>query len=154
MTYIGMVFQFDGTQGSGQMMFAEGEKREFTADDWVDGQNIPAVGQKVSYAINNNRAEIKVAGGDAVITSVPPLVQQTASSDTPSESEGFSSLDEYISHYTGMGFRLVKDTGSDGLRSLSFRKLENGDPIELIVTECDSEITVAQTVNGKSVPIS
>lgn len=149
MIYIGMIFQFDSSEGTGLMMFAEGDKRAFTSSEWVDGENTPTVGQKVSYEISGDTVRIKVAGGSDTITAVPPEVKQSTQEETTTFTESFSSMEECAAHYTDMGFKLVKNLQGNALETITLRKLEMGEPIEVIVTQNGSSISVAKTVNGK-----
>lgn len=63
----------------------------------------------------------------------------------------FSSIDEYINHFTDMGFKLVKDTENYGSRTLTLRRYSDGEPSEVIIKQIGSKINVMQTVNGKIV---
>lgn len=68
-----------------------------------------------------------------------------------SSMEEFSSVDEYISYFTDMGFKLVKDTENYGGRTLTLRRYADGEPSEVIIKHIGSKINVTQTVNGKVV---
>ena len=65
--------------------------------------------------------------------------------------EEFSSVDEHINYFTDKGFKLVKDTENYGSRTLTLRMYADGDPLEVIIKQVGSKITVVQTVNGKIV---
>ena len=65
--------------------------------------------------------------------------------------EEFTSVDEYIGHFTDMGFKLVKDTEKYGSRTLTLRRYADGEPSEVIIKQVGSKISVTQTVNGKIV---
>ena len=56
-----MIYQFDSTQGTGLIMLSDGDKREFSSNDWVDVSTAPAVGLKVSYESSDDLIKIKVA---------------------------------------------------------------------------------------------
>lgn len=60
-------------------------------------------------------------------------------------------MDEYISHFTDMGFKLVKDTENYGGRTLTLRRYADGEPSEVIIKQIGSKINVTQTINGKIV---
>lgn len=60
-------------------------------------------------------------------------------------------MDEYFSHFTDIGFRLVKDTENYGSRTLSLRRYADGEASEVIIKQVGSKINVLQTVNGKPV---
>ena len=146
MVFIGMIFQFDSTQGAGLIMFSDGEKKAFSTNDWVDTENTPTVGQKVSYERSHNRVQIKMASQTDQITTTP---EDETSKDNALEA--FTSIDEYCNHYIDMGFKLVKDVESDGSRTLSLRMFADGDPLEVIIKQSGSKISVTQKVNGKPV---
>jgi len=148
MVYVGMIFQLDAEQGSGLIMFADGDKRAFGADDWVDSQNSPSIGAKVSYENSAKRVMIKAADAEDQITTAPVEVSEE---EEGSAQNALGSVDEYISHYTGMGFKLVKDMQEGISRTLAFRKLEMGEPVEVIIKQTGSKIDVTKTVNGKVV---
>lgn len=65
--------------------------------------------------------------------------------------EEFSRVDEYLNHFTDMGFKLVKDTENYGSRTLTLRRYADGEPSEVIIKQVGSKINVTQTVNGKIV---
>lgn len=65
--------------------------------------------------------------------------------------EEFTSLDEYINHFTDMGFKLVRDAENNGSRTLSLRRYVMDQHAEIIIKHSDSKISVTQTVNGKPV---
>ena len=81
----------------------------------------------------------------------PPEVQYNASDHKPSSETDSKGLDEYIDQYKGMGYRQVKDINSEGSRTLAFRKLEMGEPMEVIIVQSGSDIDITKTVNGKKV---
>ena len=39
MVFIGMIFQFNSDQGTGLIMLSDGEKKEFSTDEWADEVN-------------------------------------------------------------------------------------------------------------------
>ena len=65
--------------------------------------------------------------------------------------EEFSSVDEYISYFTDMGFKLVKDTENYGSRTLMLRRYVMDEHGEVIIKQSNSKISVTQTVNGKKI---
>ena len=65
--------------------------------------------------------------------------------------EEFSSVDEYISYFTDMGFKLVKDTENYGSRTLMLRRYVMDEHGEVIIKQVGSKISVTQTVNGKKI---
>lgn len=65
--------------------------------------------------------------------------------------EEFTSVDEYINHFTGKGFKLLKDTENDGVRTLMLRRYVMDEHGEVIIKQSDSKISVTQTLNGKKI---
>lgn len=65
--------------------------------------------------------------------------------------EALTTVDEHISHFVELGFKLVKDTENYGSRTLTLRRYADGDPSEVIIKHVGSKISVMQTVNGKIV---
>lgn len=65
--------------------------------------------------------------------------------------EEFASVDEYINHFTQLGFKILKDTEHDGSRTLMLRKYVMDEHGEVIIKHMGSKISVTQTVNGKKV---
>lgn len=153
MAAIGMIFQLDTEDDSGQIMFAQGEKRSFVMDEWVDSENMPGIGQKVSFDYHDSKAQIKLAGEEAQITQAPNKPKQSPSKDETSSVAWLDSIDDYIDYFKDLGFNKAKDIENGSERNLSFRKLENGDPVEVVVTQIGSDITVVKTVNGKPTPL-
>ena len=156
MVYIGMIFQFDSTQGSGLIMLSDGGKKEFTTNEWVDDVNNPTIGQKISYESNGYQAKIKVASKKDEIkaASGKETVDSKEETSTQSAHQEFTCAEDAISYFTDMGFKLVKDTDTNGSRILTLRMFADGDPIEVIINQHGSQITVEKTVNGKPVAIS
>jgi len=60
MVFIGMIFQFDSAQGTGLIMLSNGETKEFSTHDWVDGSNQPKIGLEILYEDSDNLIKIKV----------------------------------------------------------------------------------------------
>ena len=67
------------------------------------------------------------------------------------EKEEFTSVDEYINHFTSMGFKVLKDTENDGARTLMLRRYVMDEHGEVIIKQSNSKISVTQTLNGKKV---
>jgi hypothetical protein len=65
--------------------------------------------------------------------------------------EELTTVDEYINHFTEMGFKVLKDTENDGTRTLMLRKYVMDEHGEVIIKQSDSKISVTQTLNGKKV---
>jgi hypothetical protein len=153
MARIGMIFRIDGDAGTGEIMFAEGEKRSFSMNEWADGVHTPSLGQKVSYEQDSSGVKISVASIDADITMAPQDPTKSTSQAGGSAIEGFTSIDDYINYFTDLGFNRAKDIQVGIERTVSFRKLHMGDPIEIIIKQRGTEITATQTVNGKVTPL-
>jgi len=149
MVFIGLIYRFDTTQGSGFIMLSDGEKKEFTTNEWVDTLNEPAIGQKIVYEISGNTARIRVATeADELNAASNKEVQENGSAQTPLE--GFNSADEYVDHFVEMGFKRLKDTENDGVRTITLRRFADGEAQEVIIQD-GSTISVKKTINGQPV---
>ena len=146
MVYIGMVFRCDSEDKSGHIMYSDGEKREFNATHWVDTENLPAVGQKVSYEASNNRIEIKVVDNAEQITESPVEVLHTHQET----GEELSSVDDYINYYTNMGFKEVRRPKDNESDTITLRLYTSGDYGEVIIKTNGSQLSVKQTINGET----
>ncbi|MEN8303619.1 MAG: hypothetical protein ABFQ64_06090 [Campylobacterota bacterium] len=154
MIFIGMIYQYDSEQGTGLLMLTDGEKREFSINDWVDSANQPGMGQKISYEMDANRVKIKVATEEDIERA--SAQQEEVVEEEIVSSEGmkqFSSLDESLEYFNGMGFKQIKDIPSENSRVLTLRKYTPSEYGEAIITERDSKITVELTLNGKPATI-
>ncbi len=65
--------------------------------------------------------------------------------------EELTTVDEYINHFTDMGFKVLKDTENDGTRTLMLRKYVMDEHGEVIIKYSGSKISVTQTLNGKKI---
>ena len=157
MVYIGMIFQFDSTQGSGLIMLSDGEKKDFTTNEWVDAVNAPAIGQKVSYESNGYFAQIKVASeADEIKAKSEEETKSSKEEETLTDTAKveFTSLDDCLNYFIERGFKLVKDSVDGELQILTLRRYADGEPSEVIINHNGAQISVTQTVNGKPVVIS
>lgn len=156
MIYIGMIYQYYSSNAAGLIMLSDGEKKEFTDQEWVDTQHQPALGQKISYEINGDTIRIKVATQEDITRaeSEKENIDTETKEQTQESSHNFSSVDEAVEHYTGMGFKLVKDIQESGTRTVALRSYVMGDFAEVTIKESGSKFDIEQTLNGKSVPIS
>jgi hypothetical protein len=68
MVSIGMIFQYDAELGSGLVMLSGGDQKTFNRTNWVDSDNEPSVGQKISYDDSGYSVQIKVANEDDKIS--------------------------------------------------------------------------------------
>lgn len=153
MVFIGIIYQFDTIQGAGLIMLTDGEKKEFTTDEWIDGVNTPAVGQKISYEIDGYRVHIKVASeaDEVKIASQAKTSGRKDETSTDAALEKFTGVDEYIHYFSDMGFKRVKDEDSGRERTLTFRRYADGEASEVVIRQSGSKISVTQTVNGKQI---
>ena len=150
MVSVGMIFQYDSEQGIGQIMFADGDKREFSSENWIDNANLPRVGQKVFYDNSNGQAEVKMASEEDQITPSPE--EATADEDhTGNWTTEFDNIDDYISHYTSIGFKLAKDMTKDQTRTIALRKYTVEEFAEITVTQKGSEIHETRMLNGVTI---
>ncbi len=148
MIFIGMIFQYNSEQGTGLIMLSDGEQKEFSQTQWADSSNSPAVGQKIAYETNATSVKIRVASQED-ITSASAVQEEESASDNKE-----TTLEEYLQHFIGLGFKLVKDTSSDAVRTLILRSFATGESQEFIITQTASKTTIVETINGKTVSSS
>lgn len=65
--------------------------------------------------------------------------------------ENLKSLEDYLNHFTSIGFKLVKDEQTDISRILSLRSYSMDEFSEVIIQQRDTNLSVVQTVNGKQI---
>lgn len=138
MVYRGMIFQYNTDNGTGLIMLSDGTQKTFTSDDWVDSTNTPTVGQKIAYIDNVNDIQVRVASEDDI-------------NDTESDKEESTSVDEHLEHFVSIGFKLVKDTINNEIRTVILRSFATGESQEVIITKKDSKTTIVETINGKTI---
>jgi len=149
MIFIGMIFQYNSEQGIGLIMLSDGEQKEFSQTQWIDSSNAPVVGQKIAYETDATSVKIRVASQEDT-----NRASAAAKEEHSSNNKKETSVDEYLKHFTDLGFKLVKDTNSDAVRTLILRSFATGESQELIITQTDSKTTVVEKINGKIVPLS
>lgn len=154
MIYIGMIFQYDGTQGKGLIMLTDGEKKEFTTDEWIDSENMPAVGQKISYKSSSSKVKIRVATQeDLDMSLLPEAEQKSDEEEIKSDFDGVEpvTVDDFINYFTSLGYKLIKDLKDETSRSITLRMYTPADYGEATINLNGSEMSVVQTLNGKTV---
>jgi hypothetical protein len=104
MVFIGMIFQFNSDQGTGLIMLSDGEKKEFSTDEWVDESNLPKVGLQILYEISDNQVKIKVPSEEEKDRLRPGKKRKEE------ELTSFTSIEEFQSHYAKKGFDVIKNT--------------------------------------------
>jgi hypothetical protein len=154
MVHIGMIFQYDSTQGMGLVMITGGEKREFTLHNWIDGDNQPAVGQKVTYDESSHPVRIQVANEDDKI--IVPFDEenqyvQIEDSTDQTEEQNFTDVDNAITNFTDMGFKVLKDIKDDESRTVTLRLYTPTDYGEVTIKQSGLKISVNQIINGKTI---
>lgn len=152
MVKIGMIFQYDAELGSGLVMLSGGEQKTFNRTNWVDSDNEPAVGQKISYDDSSYSVQIKVANEEDKISAnkVEDKVKEVEEKPSPLELiKELETVDAYIEHYVEMGFKLVKDSEDDNVRTVNLRLYTPDDYGEATITQEDSKLSVVQVINGK-----
>jgi len=161
MVFIGMIFQFNSAQGTGLIMLSNGETKEFSTDDWIDDSNLPKIGLEILYEDSDKLIKIKVPSEEE-----KSRIKNKSSADKKNveevnidkaevneETVSFSTFDEYIQYYQGLGFKLAKDSDTNGSRTASLRSYVMGEFEEIILQQSDSKTTVTKTINGKKVDI-
>jgi len=154
MISIGMIFQYDETLGSGLVMLSGGEQKTFNRTNWVDNDNEPSIGQKISYEDLGYQVQIKVANEDDKISATadeekPKEVQEESGPDFSIKE--FDTVDEYVDYYIDMGFKLVSDKQEDNLRTANLRVYTPTDYGEATIKQDSSKISVVQVINGKKI---
>ena len=149
MIYLGMIFQYDEATSTGLIMLNDGEQGKFSSFDWIDTENIPSVGQKISYENSNGRIKIRVATQEDKDRAL--LDEEKESDAVEDPTEHFTNIDEYIKYFTEIGYKIIKDAKDDQVRKLSLRLYTPTDFGEATIVENGSEISVTQILNGKLV---
>ena len=141
----GMIFQYDRAEQVGMLMLSDGTSKEFSIDNWVDTQNEPFVGQKISYVMNSGSAEVWVEGSQRTES-------QVESNDEPQESENeIGDMSAHIEYFSSMGFNLVKDRVQAGVRTVNMRYYRNGEFGEATIKEIGGKISFTQSQNGQTI---
>ena len=140
MILIGMIFQLDKSNARGMIMFTDGQTREFSLENWVDTQNEPKVGQKISYVDKAGHIEIQVAAQE------DELLAKEAQKES---AQNIRDFDARLARFVSEGFKLVKQTGEIGSRNAILRLYTSTDYGEVNLREEGAEVAVAQSMNGK-----
>ncbi len=167
MVFIGMIFQFNSDQGIGLIMLSDGEKKEFSTNDWIDENNTPSVGLEILYDNSDNIVKIRVPSEveknelklkkqtkeEAVTSHGSAQELQTDSSDKDYDvSEGTDgSVDDHIQRFKESGYRLINDTDDSGIRKATLRRYVMDEHSEIIITCSDDKVSVTKIINGKKV---
>jgi hypothetical protein len=157
MTSTGLISQFDPNDGTGHIMFSDGEKFEFTLQEWKDREQAPMVGLKVAFSIHKGLAHIKIAAMDDEITESPDaaLLEQHSENDPFEEAQSnadLKSIDDFIQHYSPKGFKIARDTSNGLARTVSLRLFTPSEFAEIMITQTGDKISASYTLNGQSVP--
>lgn len=143
MNMTGMIFQFNSDDGKGLIMLSDGETKEFSRSQWVDKKRDPAIGLKISYDSKTNKISSQTESQETdTIKSEEENTQDVLS---------LNSVDEYITHFKEDGFNFVKDFEDEGVRTIVFRKYTIEEPLEVIITVKNDQISLVYMVNGKKV---
>ncbi len=132
MNMTGMIFQFNSDDGKGLIMLTDGQTKEFTVSQWADENNMPSVGLKISYDEDAQGAKVK---------KYDESKEQPVSPST--------SIEEYIEHFKGEGYNLVKDLQEGNTRTVTFRKFSVTEHSEVVIKSVNNEISITRTINGK-----
>ncbi|HIP53938.1 MAG TPA: hypothetical protein EYH11_00500 [Sulfurimonas autotrophica] len=140
---MGVIFQFNSDDGKGLIMLSDGETKEFSRSQWVDKTRDPAIGLKIFYDSKTNKVSSQREDQETdTIKSEEENTQDVLS---------LNSVDEYITHFKEDGFNLVKDFEDDEERRIIFRKYTVEEPLEVIITRKNDQISLVYMVNGKKV---
>jgi hypothetical protein len=159
MVNIGMIFQYDAELGSGLVMLSGGEQKTFNKVNWVDKVNEPSVGLKISYDDSGRSVQIKMANEEDKISpnSVEEEPQEIEVEEELSPLEHIKALetvDAYVEYYVDMGFKLVKDSIDEDVRTANLRLYTPSDYGEATITQDASKLSVVQSINGKKITTS
>jgi hypothetical protein len=157
MTSIGLISQFDNDSDTGNIIFKDGNKFEFTLQDWKDRANAPIVGLKVSFTIHKGLIHIKMAEETDEISDSPDtsLLEPQLTGDPYELSQSNSdlkSIDDFIEHYTPKGFKVTHDINNGLARTISLRMFTASEFAQITVTQSDDKISASYELNGQSVP--
>jgi len=168
MIFRGMIFQYNSEQGTGLIMLSDGEKKEFSTNDWADNSNSPKIGLEILYDTSAGPVKIKALSAqeksrfledekkekekpdDKSLSNEEPEVAQKTE-EVNDETLAFTDFDEHVQYYVDHGFKLARDAENNGTRTASFRNYVMGDFQEITLKETDSKITVIKMLNGKQV---
>lgn len=148
----GMIFQYDSTQGIGLIMLSDGETKQFSKHYWVDTENEPAIGQKISYEDNYGHVQIKTANEE--VTAVASSTEDDEATQEEDAAGQFSTVEDVITYYTDSGFKLVSDSEDGESRTITLRLYTPTDYGEATIKKIGSEISVMQVLNGKKEALS
>ena len=157
MIFIGMIYQYDSEQGTGLLMLSDGEKKEFTINEWVDSVTQPKMAQKISYELVANRVCIKAATEEDIARASAEKEEEVSVEEESASSESmhqFANLDDCLEYFTQREFKVVKDIPNDESRVLTLRKYTPTEYGEAIITQRNSKINIELTLNGKPAIIS
>ncbi len=149
MISIGMIFQYNEDLSSGLIMLTDGEQRDFNIRNWVDTENSPKVGLKISY--EENPAQIKIRAVTKEDEERALLNDEEQEEEEVDISKLYSTVDEYIEHYKKLGFKLASDSQTGSVRTVTFRIYTPEDYGEATVEQNGSQINVTQILNGKTI---
>jgi len=126
MVSIGMIFQFNTTEGAGLIMLSNGETKEFNIQEWTDTDNEAAIGLEVLYESDTQGTKIKVP-------TVQEKAEVLANKTTKQEADISSckSLQDYQVYFSNKGFESVKNIEENSEIELSMAKF-SGSSLERI----------------------
>ncbi len=153
MANIGVILEYDADLGAGLIRLSSGEQKTFNRTNWIDTDNQPSVGRKVSYHDHGYFVEVKVANeeGEALANSVedePNVVEEVSALTVI---KALKSVDAYVEHYMDNGFKLLDDSDNDNVRTVSLRLYTPNDYGEAKISYDGSKLSVVQVINGKKI---
>lgn len=149
MISIGMIFQLDMSSAGGMIMFTDGQTQEFSLENWVDTQNEPKVGQKISYIVKAGHIKIQVTTKEDELLAKEPQQESVQEIPQSSDIQSIGDFDAHLVHFISEGFKLVKQMGEIGSRNATLRLYTSTDYGEVNLREEGTEVAVAQSMNGK-----
>ncbi len=154
MANIGVILEYDADLGAGLIKLSSGEEKTFNRTNWIDSDNQPSVGRKVSYHDHGYFVEVKVANDEdgALANSVEDEPNEVEVKPSPLESiKELESVDAYVEHYMDNGFKLLDDSDNDNVRTVSLRLYTPNDYGEAKISYDGSKLSVVQVINGKKI---
>ena len=138
MVSIGMIFQFNSVEGTGLIMLSDGEKKEFSTNEWVDESNMPSIGLEILYDSSDNIIKIKVPSEEE-----KDEIRPNKKTKKEEEISSFASIEEFQSYYSNKGFDVINNTDKTTADELSMGKLsdEGVQSVSIRFKDSKSELT-------------
>lgn len=141
MQYVGMIVRWDGHEG--EIMFSDGNKCHFDTSHLKNCTEL-IIGTKAVYDIVDTRVTIFQSDENPEITTAPPQQKDLSKQQENDKKD----IEVYKTALTQQGFKQLRDRIKGTQTILTFRKLEDGVPHEVIIEQDAEDFSVFYTVNG------